>query len=670
MLGSKDKIVERGYVGATREASEQAINFVDDLFIMSKEVRRVLKEAKGLVEPVSPFTKVMNLFSGDNYQQAVNLVTGKPLKFSRLNGLPFVFRDRWSAESKDASDAAMPDEITMTFEDVFQAFKQRGVDADTMLDTVENCLTGIHETLTAAQADLQKCVAQDKQLESESSADNYFNLPDYLDSLIPAIEKDLAEADKLSAFDAVGAMQNALPPAQRKMSEATALGQVLLDARQRLFPELHAQASKLTELKFTSHWIDAELRGLTQRANALMKACVDHSIAQDTSSLAEELNALVVRAEEAAALGERIRKELYPEGNALKQRIASTRGELAKQLGLPESQVLRDFDHNPDEHWSTAGKSLEAAGVSVALGQNAAAKAAIEVMLAEVAQADYVLKSSMAAVIAFANDKQSAASELKRLSARLPQVKNAIEDVRRRYVSSTLQIRDRSATLVTASIRSSGAGAPPPPLPGQSASVAKSASVTASTSDTAKQADASENVDRLLQLAASPLDQIDGLLQTADANHREGKVLQAAATIHDSAARLTEAHGQLDRIESYLAEVDSQSRENETELTRVGGLLVNLSANERDPLVTRDTLSAISAAGNLAAQLKRDLATTTAAPNPFEISARLDSLRQTITTLESRCVSDRQANAEAARAVAGARPPTSNRRATCSPITD
>lgn len=630
LLGSKEKIIERGYVGATREASEQAINFVDDLFIMSKEVRRVLKEAKNLVEPVSPFSKVMNLFSGESYQQAVNLVTGKPLKFSRLNGLPFVLRERLANESKNSSASNdLPDEITMTFEDVFQAFKQRGVDAEVMLNTVESCLTGIHETLTAAQADLQKCVAQDKQLESESGTDNYFNLPDYLDALIPAVEKDLAEADKLSAFDAVGAMQNSLPPAQRKMSEAIALGQVLLEARQKLFPQLHTQADKLGELRFTSHWIDAELRGVSQRANALMKSAVDHSIAQDTDTIKNELAALVVRAEEAATLGERIRRELYPEGEALKQRIAAARKQLAPQLKLAESQVLHEIDRDPDEHWSTAGKSLEAAGVSVALGQNAAAKAAIEVMLAEVAQADGIIQASVAAVNSFAKDKQNAAVELNRLVSRVPQVKAGIEDLRRRYVSSTLEIRDRIVP-----------GTQPPPLPKQ---------------QLPKQADAPEHVDRLLQMANSPLDKVESVLRLAESEHTEGKVLHAAAMLGDAATQLAMAHEQLDRTETYLSHVESQTRENETELSRVQGLLVTLAANERDPLVTRETLSAIASAGTAAAQLKRDLSSASAAPNPFDIQASLETLRQTIASLESRCVSDRQANAEAARAVAGAR---------------
>ena len=614
LLGSKEKIAERGYIGATRTISEKAIDYVDDLFIMSKEVRRVLKEAKELVAPMNPLSKIMNLFSGGNYQQAVNLVTGKPLKFSRLNGLPWVFRERLAESSGTTTE--MPEEITMTFEDVFQAFKQRGVDAENALNTVESCLTDVHETLSAAQADLQKCVAQDKRLEVESNSDNYFNLPDYLETLIPSIQNDLAEADKISAFDAVGAMQSLLPTARRKMNEATELGESLLGAREKLFPKLREAANKLGELRFTSNWIDGELVTITARANELMRAAVERSIAGETALLGSDLQGLVSRAEEAVQLGERIRKELYPEGEALRKRIAAARAKLAKQLSLPETAVLYEADRVPDEHWSTAGKSLEAAGVSVALGQNAAARAAIDVMLAEVANADQVMESSAKAAQTFTQDKQTAAASLKRLATRLPQAQSAVETARRQYVSSTLQLHFVSTTA---------------------------------------KAQANETVEHLLQAAAGPLASVDNLLQLSDTENRAGRVLRAAGILHDAATQLEIAHDQVYQTESHLAAIESQTRENKAALARVAESLKLLAANGRDPLVTQATLDTINAAVRGVETVERELATTSAAPNPFEIAKRIDALQQNAVALEARCAADRQANAEASRAVAGAR---------------
>ncbi len=616
LLGSKEKISDRGYVGATRAISERAIDYVDDLFIMSKEIRRVLKDARDLAVPANPVAKLFNLFSGGSYQQAVNLVTGKPLKFSQLNGLPWVLRERVAAASPLNTLKEMPDEITMTFEDVFKAFKQRGVDAETALNTVESCLTDIHETLSAAQADLQKCVEQDKRIESESGTDKYFNLPNYFETLIPSIQNDLAEADKVSAFDAVGAMQNLLPPARRKINEATELGGHLLAAREKLFPNLRQSADKLNELRFTSNWIDVELVAITGRANELMQAAVERSIATDSSSLANDLNALVARAEEAVQLGLRIRQDLYPEGEALRNRIAEARKKLAQQLSLTELSVLHEVDRSPDEHWSTAGKSLEAAAVSVSLGQNAAVRAASDVMLAEVAQADQIIALSIEAASSFVQDRQTATASLKRLATRLPQAKSAVEEAKRRYVSSALQLRS---------------------------------------GNNAQQIDARATVEHQLLAAAGPLGSVEELLQLAEAENRQGKVLRAADILNDAAAQLATAHDQVDRTETHLAAIESQTRENQTALTRVADALQRLASSGRDPLVTEVTLNTIETSVRGAASLSRDLATTTAAPNPFEIASRIDALQQNCLALEARCAADRQANAEAGRAVAGAR---------------
>ena len=323
-----------------------------------------------------------------------------------------------------------------------------------------------------------------------------------------------------------------------------------------------------------------------------------------------------MRSKEAVQLATRIRQELHPEGEALRSRIADARRKLAQQLSLPESDVLHEVDRSPDEHWSTAGKSLEAAGVSVSLGQNAAARAAVDVMLAEVTQADQIISASAKAAQSFAQDKAAASANLNRLTSRLPQVKTAVDHARRHYLSSALQVRSNLG---------------------------------------GKQVDTPETVEHLLQAAAEPLDSVDNLLQLADAENRQGKVLQAAGTLHDAASQVALAHDQLDRIETHLAAIESKTRENQAAITRVAEALRTLAANQRDPLVTQDTLVSINAAQRDVENLGRELATATAAPNPFEIGSKIDALQHSIVALQARCAADRQANAEASRAVAGAR---------------
>ncbi len=90
ILGSRENLQQRGYVGTTQQLAMRALDYVDDLFIMAKEVKRVVAEAQQLIDPSRPWQKLVNLFSASNYQTAIDHVTGAPLKFTRLTGIPLI----------------------------------------------------------------------------------------------------------------------------------------------------------------------------------------------------------------------------------------------------------------------------------------------------------------------------------------------------------------------------------------------------------------------------------------------------------------------------------------------------------------------------------------------------------------------------------------------------
>jgi hypothetical protein len=608
LLGSKQRIAERGYAGATREISEKALDYVDDLFIMSKEVRRVLKDARGLVHPNNPIAKLRNLFSGRDYQQAINEVTGKQLKFSRVNGLPWVLRERATA-----SGGAIPDEVMLTFEEVFDAFKHRGIEAERALTTVENCLTNINDALTEAQTELQACIDQDKQLDAESTDDGYFDLIDYLETLIPSVESDLEQADKLSLTDAVGAMQNHLPLAKRKMAEAQLLGNHLLEARRGLFPRLSEAADSLQHLQFNSQWIFFELSAIKGRANELFKVAAERSVAEDVEMLAKDLTALGDRAAQTVVMATQIRQDLEPQGELLKERIRAARTSLAKQLQVPESAVLHEQNSSPDEFWSLAGKSLEAAGVAVGQGQNDVGQAAIEAMLADVARADEIIQATSQAVELFEKKRQLATAELQRLEARLPKVGAAIDMSRRKFVGSSLELRRENPQ--------------DPPV----------------------------DVTQLLQAASAPLRSVDATLELIPEQHRQGRVLHAASMLHEAAHQVALAHENLDRIEHHIAIMEEKVRENKTEMARLSAMLETVLYNRRDPLVTQQTIEAIKDLDRRVTAVREDLERTDTAPNPFDVSVTLELIRQAFVEIDARCAADRKAHAEATRAVEGAR---------------
>ena len=82
VLGSKDRIEDRGYEGQTRKLSEKTFDNVDDLIVMSSEVERVMNEAQQLIHPSNPFARAVNTFSESRFQRGIEQISGKPLKFT------------------------------------------------------------------------------------------------------------------------------------------------------------------------------------------------------------------------------------------------------------------------------------------------------------------------------------------------------------------------------------------------------------------------------------------------------------------------------------------------------------------------------------------------------------------------------------------------------------
>lgn len=73
-----------------------------------------------------------------------------------------------------------------------------------------------------------------------------------------------------------------------------------------------------------------------------------------------------------------------------------------------------------------------------------------------------------------------------------------------------------------------------------------------------------------------------------------------------------------------------------------------------DPLVTQPTLATLDQTHQSLEGWRRDLTTSHVARNPFDVQKNFEELNQTLLRIEAQCIADRQAHAEAARAVAGA----------------
>ncbi len=107
------------------------------------------------------------------------------------------------------------------------------------------------------------------------------------------MQANLKNADELSAFDAVQAVQGPLANAQRQLAEAMQLGRYLLTAREQLFPKLQADIEALKQRGYAAPWVGDQLIHLTRAADELFKKAATQSIAADNEQLNGQLQSLM-----------------------------------------------------------------------------------------------------------------------------------------------------------------------------------------------------------------------------------------------------------------------------------------------------------------------------------------------------------------------------------------
>jgi predicted nucleic acid-binding Zn-ribbon protein len=642
ILGSREKIGERGYTGQTRQVSEAALNSVDDLFIMSKEVNRVLEQARQLVYPTSLTGRVKNLFSSERYHQAMQLLSGKPLKFTRRDGLPWVLRDQLAKKmglSQPLEENQIPDEISLTFEEAYDAFRQRGVEARDTLATIEDCLTNVHERLDRLQSQLSEVSEREKALAAAASQDGFFEVSNAVNVLLPSIQSDLTTADEQSTFDAVQAMQVSLPSAERKLGEFSSLMQKLEKAREELIPRLETAHQALKALNYPTHWIDDALREIGQRVDSEVAAAATHPIAEQIDQVAASLQRLDNVAMESVTLAKAIHEKHLGDLNQLDAEIEAERTALANELKLTKEAVFNELDREPAVYAKNARGNLDAAKTMLTQGRSEPAASALETMATEAKKSRWLVEQSRHAVQRFSAEHRSHNERLTQLRSNLNQTSTAVEAAQREFASAALMVSEIVEVPSSDHENSASSKASIPDTPAPSIlEILPGSRVAESILDTVR------------ELAQST----QRLLDNSQVDHRRGYVLKAADQLREAELLLSDASAQVKLVDNHLNRLRQLTQENVAQQDASEQAMHGLRQEAQDPLVMASTLTLIEQAASALSWNRQEMERMKIGINPFDTHRFLASAQAKLKELKARIVADRQGHAEASRAVNGA----------------
>lgn len=613
LLGSEERVNERGYTGRTKEVAVQALQYVDDLFIMSREIRRVLADAKHLVEPSSWSMRLLNLFSGRKYQEAIHLVTGAQLGFYAETGVPRILKD--FSQHKKANDTSFNgDDIEVSFEDVYTAIDQRGNEAQQRLDLFEKSLTSIDGILVQLQQDVEAVGVAEKELHRLFVVDGLFGFPSLLQTNLPALQAELKQADDQSGFDAVGAIEGPVASLTRKLSQIKELTDIARKFRETDLPLLVEAEKKIAQMQYQTSWMGLELEQLSDRANRLLEQLLLNSITDELRDYEKSLSSLTSKSRDIVVLAERVEKEILPSFTQLHQSLEAARISLSERLKLSAEQIFEESEQDPDDHQRQAVKDIQAAKVLLNEGQFAGALQAAEAAVKERDLAETLVKSSLSAVEEFGANAEETGTRREMCLKMAGELNERISNLAEQYQA-------RAFLLETG--------------------------VTAENSD--------RSASELLRTILVECEKIEQRSQEATQSLDSGKVLKAADIQRQCLEHIEWLEQQSIRIEEHLQEVESVASKNVSHFVRQQSETASWEAFRDDPLVCEKTLIDMSKLQDQIARLERDvLLGEGSIPSPFDTEEKLELFDSEIEKMTAAFIADRQAHAEAKRAVEGA----------------
>ena len=614
ILGSEQKAAQRGYTGTTKELTKRTFDDVDDLLVLSNEVERVMDEARDLIYPTKLLARMANMFTGSRYERGVNRITGEPLVFTRDKGLPLVIARESQAHAPSVGGGEEPESISMTFEEVFAAFHERRQDASTTLDTIENSLLDVNDRLAELQARINHATDVERQLAEAADDDGYFPLPAFFEQLLPSAQQDYDDADALCSTDPVQAIQQQIRRGWRKLNEALSIADAIKQGRGQMFPKLEKSAPQLEQLGYDVKWLEENVQALGVRADELMAAATKHSIAEDAEEFALGVTSLGERAVYSVELANHLKDKLVPSIDRFRNNVVSARRDVAKALGISEAESLHEHQHDPDTHLTAAGKQLEAARAALHHGGVKTAREAIEVLQREVSQGQLLVDDTLEALREFERSLLEREQEYEAVEDKLPRYKALLADVRHEYAASALVLR---------------AGDPSFPDPTATA-------------------------DGHLANCQELLSDVHRWIGDAVTIHRQGKVLQAAAQLATVESAVEQANQLLDDIQSHCKLLEAKSRENQAAAARMVTHAEGLRDQIRDRRTSQPTITDFEQVVQSLRQSQHDVEVATDR-DPFQNALRLTALAERLEEVDALIVADRNAHAEAARAVDGAK---------------
>ena len=575
LIGAEQDLDKRGTTGRSLEVSKQTINDVDRLFIMSRTIDRQLEEIKQLIEPVSPWGRVLNLFGQSNYAQAIEILDERRLTFTPEDGIKLL--------AEEGQQGATPlgnindqEHFDLTFEELLQQYRSRYERAKTSLDSLEDCWSNLIPMLEQLQTKIQTLGEGDQRLAELAEQDGWFPLPGCLDVLLPAIQQAHDDAESTGVSDPLTAIHETLARGHRQADEADSLLNAISSFRETQLPGVLGRAKDLEGEGREIQWVHDFLKQLGEQADELARQIADESKASAVEELQGQLTDLAERTSKCLELHQQLRGPSAEHVQQTKNQVVQARSELADQLQQPVTQVLHEADRDPDLSIQAAERQLASAEAALDRGAVLPGQAAID-------EAEMLLQTAQGFVVTTQEQFQQQPDWRARLSDRF-------SDVSRNLTSAVGIIEALRSEFVPEVLVLSEA------RPGFAAwdSEPSSDDVAPSLGDHQRR------VKELLERSQHEIDRAESLRQG-------GRILEAADRLAESEQALEYVAGLCQQVEQLRSDLKQLQLTNQRSYSDLEGRLEHLRGEAKDPRTQQRTIETSERCSRLLQQANSQL---------------------------------------------------------------
>lgn len=607
VIGSEVDLPKRGYTGDTLSLSKKTIEDVDELFIMSSAVDRILREARELVHPKYSTLQAVNVLSTNRYLKAMKLLRDQPITFTPEDGIEPLLREDGQNEKTDLLgriETYKP--FSLSFTQLVDAFNEREQRALANLNLIEDSWARINASIGETQKMITAALEKTRVLR-DAADDQLFTAPAMDAQWIHAAQEKFDLAIGISTGDPVRALADPIPIARRITAESLDLAEIILAARRERFPSMREDAQALDAAGHLTAWIDDALKSLSERADKICTLGIESTVRAEITETSATMAALDQRIEDARALSGRLRETAGQQLTNVETAIKTARDEIGALLKLEPARVLTEEGMNPDTRLKEASSQHQAAYAAINRGSVAEAHSALDAVQQLTDDAFGLIAASQKSLDGHDASSASRSSRHESLRTRVDEHGEILANMKSRYAAAALCL------------------------------------------DASETHEGSHSIAEHLDKAEDALRDAERMTSDARRAHNEARLIESASLLDQTHASLDRCDQLFDEIREQKTRLEETESKNNVRVSQLRRERETLESIKNDPAVMQSTLNDLE-------KIDRDFLSavdqiSATSSNPFAIAGTLLAIDLSLDTIAVRADADRKLFQEARRSV-------------------